>query len=480
MNQSGFATKRVLLLQGPVGPFFWNLAKDLRSVGATVYKFNFNAGDWLFYPKDAHSFRGDVLQWGEVLEQFIIEHRIDAVLLFGDCRPVHACVRSMTERLGCALGVFEEGYLRPDHVTFEPLGVNGHSHFEKKLAVWLKEKAHEQTAPPLSGEKPANEPWKKVGNSFWHTASWAVLYFFTAWLGQWFWNNALHHRRMTVRDAPWWGLSYLRRGWYRLKERNIESDLLQGSLQKKFFLVPLQVYNDAQILVHSDFQSVVNFIDHVMRSFSTACEREKKNELPIGARSISEDILVFKHHPMDRGHRNYAAAIRMLTARYGLQGRVSYIHDQHLPTLLKNTKGVILVNSTTGLSALGHGAPVKVCGNALYDIQGLTYQGQLRDFWFLAHQSFPDKEVLKKFRKALIECTQLNGNFYRKLNKISWFCGVALDGKMALRLWEGAQSVDPASWPAEVPTEERHGDPLGMSIGSSNNKEILQSNAEIQ
>lgn len=46
-NKSGFASKRVLLLQGPVGPFFWNLAKDLRSVGATVFKFNFNAGDWL-------------------------------------------------------------------------------------------------------------------------------------------------------------------------------------------------------------------------------------------------------------------------------------------------------------------------------------------------------------------------------------------------------------------------------------------------
>jgi capsule polysaccharide modification protein KpsS len=74
---------------------------------------------------------GELAQWPEVLEAFIIRHRIDAVLLFGDCRPVHACVRSMTERLGCAFGVFEEGYLRPDHITFEPMGVNGHSHFER-------------------------------------------------------------------------------------------------------------------------------------------------------------------------------------------------------------------------------------------------------------------------------------------------------------------------------------------------------------
>lgn len=98
----------------------------------------------MFYPRKAHSFKGELAQWPEVLEAFIIRHRIDAVLLFGDCRPVHACVRSMTERLGCAFGVFEEGYLRPDHITFEPMGVNGHSHFEKRLAIWLKQRAQQE------------------------------------------------------------------------------------------------------------------------------------------------------------------------------------------------------------------------------------------------------------------------------------------------------------------------------------------------
>lgn len=43
-----FAGKRVLLLQGPVGPFFARLTAELRPVNATVYKVNFNAGDWLF------------------------------------------------------------------------------------------------------------------------------------------------------------------------------------------------------------------------------------------------------------------------------------------------------------------------------------------------------------------------------------------------------------------------------------------------
>ena len=42
--------RRVLLLQGPIGPFFRNLGDDLIQAGATVHKINFNGGDWLFYP----------------------------------------------------------------------------------------------------------------------------------------------------------------------------------------------------------------------------------------------------------------------------------------------------------------------------------------------------------------------------------------------------------------------------------------------
>src|SRR5256885_12968535 len=50
--------KRVLLLQGPVGPFFRRLATLLRAAGAEVHKVNFNGGDCLFFPTDALTWRG--------------------------------------------------------------------------------------------------------------------------------------------------------------------------------------------------------------------------------------------------------------------------------------------------------------------------------------------------------------------------------------------------------------------------------------
>lgn len=453
-KKSGFQSKRVLLLQGPVGPFFRNLSKDLQAAGATVFKFNFNAGDWLFYPFEAKAYRGELSQWPQELEQFIVQHHIDAILLFGDCRPVHVCVRALAERYGCALGVFEEGYLRPDHITFEPFGVNGHSTFDEKMEQWLKLRSRRvMTAPAKPSKEKVSDGWEKVGNTYWHSAMWGMLYFFVAWAGQWFWNNSLHHRRMTVLDSPWWWLSYLRKFWYKKTEKEIE-EILLGDKSKKFFLAPLQVYNDAQILVHSNYEFVTEFINHVLHSFSRGQRIEKEQGIPDGGESIAEDVIVFKHHPMDRGHRNYENIIRLLAKRHGLEGRVFYIHDQHLPTLLKNAKGVVLVNSTTGLSALGHGAPVKVCGNAIYDIEGLTFQGRMRDFWFLANQSKPDPAVLSRFRKALLEFTQVNGSFYRKLPNVTWKSGVALDGQLAERLWGGGSSIDPVQWPEDSGFED--------------------------
>ena len=440
-----FSGKRVLLLQGPVGPFFWTLAKDLRAQGACVFKFNFNAGDWLFYQHEAHRFRGNLQDWPEVLKRFILEKKIDAVLLFGDCRPVHAMVRAMGQEVGFVVGVFEEGYLRPDHVTFEPFGVNGHSKFPQELKRWIrtgriKERVPESLAgaaqegsPKFCGEITSTVSQHKVGNTYWHAACWGMLYFFAAWLGQWFWNNQLHHRKLSIMDAPWWWLSFGRKQWYRWSERGVQAKLT-GSLRNQFFLVPLQVHNDAQITVHSDYESVCRFIDVVMRSFAAAVQRVVPSNDP--SASLHGCQLVFKHHPMDRGHRNYAAAIRRLTARHRLQGRVMYIHDQHLPSLLKACRGVVVVNSTTGLSALGHDAAVKVCGTALYDLPGLTYQGPLSSFWNEALNAKPDAEMLMRFKHALLARTQLNGSFYRKLEDAPWVCGVMLEKHLETRLWQ--------------------------------------------
>ena len=47
---NNFASKNVLLLQGPIGPFFNLFSKKMKACKAKVFKLNFNGGDKFFYP----------------------------------------------------------------------------------------------------------------------------------------------------------------------------------------------------------------------------------------------------------------------------------------------------------------------------------------------------------------------------------------------------------------------------------------------
>jgi capsular polysaccharide export protein len=115
---------------------------------------------------------------------------------------------------------------------------------------------------------------------------------------------------------------------------------------------------------------------------------------------------------MDRGHRLYSQLITQLSKVFDVVGRVIYVHDLPLPELLTNSKGVVTINSTVGISALIHGKPVKVMGDAFYDIDGITFNLKLNNFWLV--DSAPKRELLKAFSRHLIENLQVNASFYRK------------------------------------------------------------------
>ncbi len=122
MNQgvfSAFHGRRVLLLQGPLGPFFKRLGRDLQQAGAQVYKIDFNGGDWLFSPRGSIKFRGHLEQWPGFFEHILDQYQIDTVMLFGDCRPIHQIAHKIAARRKLELGVFEEGYIRPNFITLE-------------------------------------------------------------------------------------------------------------------------------------------------------------------------------------------------------------------------------------------------------------------------------------------------------------------------------------------------------------------------
>ncbi|EHC3223414.1 capsule biosynthesis protein [Campylobacter coli] len=378
-----FSGKTVLLLQGPVGTFFHRLAIKMKKNKAKVLKLNFNGGDFLFYPSGKRC-KCDEKDLENFYESFFKEKKIDAIVMYNDCRLIHAKAIKVAKGLGIGIWIFEEGYLRPYCITFEKDGVNANSSLPRDKNFYL------------SCNILTKESIKEIPGGFKFMAFSAFLYWLFSFLLAPFFNNKLHHRTLYPFEFLFWFRSLYRKYLYKFTEKKLNQKIY--SLEKKYFLAILQVYNDTQIKHHYK-KSIEEFIEELILSFANHAR--------------AKSYLVFKHHPMDRGYRNYSKLINELSQKYHVEGRIFYVHDTYLPTLLKNALGCITINSTVGLSAILEGCPTKVCGNAFYDFEGLAYPKKLQFFWREAHAYKPNPSLVINFKNYLLNTNQFNGNFYK-------------------------------------------------------------------
>jgi len=378
----------VLLLQGPIGPFFSRFSEDLEGRGFVVHKVNLNGGDKLFYRrKGAIDYTGVVDDWAAFLERLIVNKNIGRIYLFGDCRVYHRIAREIAERKKVRIFVFEEGYIRPNFITLEEGGVNGLSSMMSK-----------DFAIPTEAEPPISEV-SHPHNVFALSALYSSLYYVASSLSRRRFADYRHHRDFRSVAEGWrWLVSGIRKLRYRYRERDTVDQILR-QFEYNYFVCPLQVHCDMQVVVHSDYNSIEHFIGEVLTSFAKHAPSNK--------------AIVFKHHPMDRAYTDYTNLLLNLASEMGLQGRVFYVHDACLPTLLKHAQGTVLINSTVGMSSLFHGTPVKTLGKAIYDLPGLTSQCTLESFWRV--QDTVNTDFFQAFRSYLVSRNQLNGNLYRTL-----------------------------------------------------------------
>ena len=371
-----------------MGPFFRQLATELQEdLNATVTKINLNGGDaWDFRGPEAQEYTGTLAEWPAYVRRVMEERRIDHVLLFGDLREYHRLAIAEARELQIGVHVFEEGYLRPDYVTLERNGVNARSTLPRSRGFYRRF-ARDRVERP-----------QPVGHIFWFAALHAACYAVAMYLRRGSFPHYRHHRDLhPLRE----GLRWMLRGAFhklcwRLRDRHATS-LLTGPLSKRFFLVPLQVHNDFQVR-GSACTSVEAFIEQVTATFAKHAPNQQH--------------LVFKHHPLDRAYRNYTSLLQELTQKYGLQGRVHYVADLHLPTLLAHTRGTIVLNSTVGLSSLQRGVPTIALGDSIYSLAGLSYSKGLTRF--LRSPGQVDRTAVKGFCTYLARKNQLGGSFYKR------------------------------------------------------------------
>jgi capsule polysaccharide modification protein KpsS len=370
---------RTLLLQGPIGPFFRGLGRELVARGDFVRHVVFNGGDaWFADVGITIPYHGDAAGWPAFLAKIIAEHGFDRVFLFGDCRPLHQVAIAECARLGVAVYVVEEGYLRPHYLTVERDGVNDFSRLPRDPAWYLRQ--------PDPDPGPPRWNYRHV---FTRRIIVSMVYYLAFNASRSLFPRYCHHRPTSLLSE---GYAWILGGWRYLQARRQDRGVLANLSGKPFFLVPLQVHGDFQITKHSRFASVAGFIREVMTSFACHAPRDQH--------------LVIKHHPMDRGYRHYRTLINRLALRLGISERVAYVHDVPLPALLAMTRGVVVINSTVGISALLHQVPVKLLGRAMYALPGLVAQSSLDVFW--RHPGRVDRQIWQSFYRVLHARTQLN------------------------------------------------------------------------
>ena len=102
------AKRAFLFLQGPPGPMMHQLAVAMRDQGIKVERINICAGDSVDWPEPATNFRGRFRDWPVFFDNFLREHQITDILLFGDCRPYHVSARGVAALRGVRTYVLEE------------------------------------------------------------------------------------------------------------------------------------------------------------------------------------------------------------------------------------------------------------------------------------------------------------------------------------------------------------------------------------
>ncbi|PKM43089.1 MAG: capsular biosynthesis protein [Gammaproteobacteria bacterium HGW-Gammaproteobacteria-1] len=428
---AALANRHVLLLQGPMGPFFSRLARDLAAAGALVTKVNFCAGDALFHRAGgAVPYRGSLADWPAFFADLVYRGRVDVVMLFGDCRPYHDAIRKTAQMLNVPVYVFEEGYLRPDYITLERGGVNARSPMRQgPQAFHAPDYRAARTAAP---SHPAH--------TFARAAWFASVYSLINCLAAWRYPHYQHHRNLhPLREGVQWLWSGVHKLLNHGRDRRL-GERLARDLAERYFLVPLQVHNDAQVTQHSRYGSVNEFIIEVIASFAR--------------HAAPHHHLVFKHHPLDRPYRNYRRLITETARAYGVRERVHYGHDLHLPTLLEAALGTVVINSTVGISSLCHATPVHTLGEAIYAMPGLTHQGTLPQFW--QEPGAVDAALFARFRAWLALHNQANGSFYRRLPDGSGHTGMRWFSQSPFSV-----TITPAGLPDMPPVP--HVEPLSHS-----------------
>ena len=384
------ARRCFLFLQGPISPFFAEVAAGLAARGHAVCRINLNLGDRLFWrgaPGPAEDFTGRPAEWPGFVATFLDHHAITDLVLLGEQRDYHRAAIAAARARGIAVAVTDFGYFRPDWITLERDGMGGDSLFPRDPAAIRRLAEH---APPA-------DLTERLRDSFPLQATWDVLYHLASMAPlpfRHYRSHHLHHPLATYAGILW-----------RLLRRRAEhaegARALAAAMPHPYWVFAMQMETDFSVRAYSPYPDMDTPVEEVMRSF---------------ARHAPDDgRLIVKVHPLDPCLKRWGARLPAIAAAEGVGDRVLVAHHGALNEMLRGARGLVTVNSTVGLRAIVLGRPVIALGQAVWDVPGLAHGDGLDSFWTDA--AIPDPALRDAFLAALQATTQIRGVYYARAGR---------------------------------------------------------------
>jgi capsular polysaccharide export protein len=375
-----------LFLQGPISPFFAQVAEGLRALGHQVQRINLHLGDRVFWGATGSvDFTGRADEWPAWIADFLTRHAITDLLLIGEQRPYHRVVIEAAKARGITVIVTDYGYLRPDWITLERDGMGGNSLFPRDPAE-IRRLAKGLSLPDL---KPLYSD---------HFATMALRDVYYHALAQWPFPFRHYQRHQLLHPfLVYAGLA--RRLLLRRREDRRSAEVFEGLKARgtPFWIFAMQLETDFAIRAYSPFTDMDAPLGQVMASFAA--------HAPAGTE------LVIKLHPLDPCWKPWPKRIAAMARAAGIAGRVHIMPRGRLPDLLAASSGMITVNSTAATTAMVLGKPVKLMGQAVYNVPGLSFQPSLDAFW--TEGAPPDPDLLEAFLALLCSAFMVRGAFHQ-------------------------------------------------------------------
>lgn len=391
--------RKILIVQGDWEAGMSLLALDLQDQGHELGKVFLCAADLAYISRgiQTHLFVRPLAEFDVWLRELVKREKYDTLFLYNHYRPYNQVAWDLANEIGLGCYVFEMGLIRPHCVTVfsrtsQPLPTLAKA-WEEVLAG--KPQPQPLAAPPALRQVSMAAKLLSISVNF--LFSRLTSPFFPHFVDQQemrLWSHFKH------------GVIYLWRFFTRARDGELDS-VFSGTLSGKYYAVPLQVHRDTQVTMCSSYRSIEEFIRQVVKSF--------EGHAPTGTK------LVFKDHPMDRGYKDYSDLISSLDRQLG-GGRLIYVDRVHLPTLLSNSRGVVNINSSVGISGLIHHVPVITLGTAAYNLPDLTFQGDLDSFW--TESVRPNEQRVKQFIDLLLTTSQGRGTLSQRCFDVSGRCKI--------------------------------------------------------